>query len=80
MFDSKEAAQDHRDEVVEVLGEAFDGSPWHVHPVLDGAVVRIPIEDQDQATAAIEDHGFPIQELGETGDWFELKAKPQNDG
>ena len=80
MFDSKEKAQDHRDQVVEVLQEAFDGEPWHVHPVLDGAVVRIPSDDLDQATAAIEDHGFPVQELGETGDWFELKAKPQNDG
>jgi hypothetical protein len=48
--------------------------------VLDGAVVRIPSEDQDVAVSALEDHGFPVKEMGESGDWFELKAKPQNDG
>ena len=79
MFDSKQKAQDHRDQVVEVLRESFDG-PWHVSPVLDGAVVRIPPDDLDVAAATIEDHGFPVKELGESGDWFEIKAIPQNDG
>lgn len=80
MFSGKQEAQEHRDAVVEVLGEAFDGEPWHVHPVLDGAVVRIPTEDLDAAETALETAGFPVKEIGESGDWFEIKAKPQNDG
>jgi hypothetical protein len=80
MFDSREDALAHRDAVVDVLGETFDGEPWHVHPVLDGAVVRIEEEHLDAATSALSEGGFPVERLAESGDWHEIKAKPQNDG
>lgn len=76
MFDSKEKALEHRDAVVQMLTDALGEAPWHTHPVLDGCTVRILEDDADAVRAACDEEGFPVESLGETGDWVELKVKP----
>ena len=77
MFSGKEEALNHRDAVVDVLEAQFgEEAAWHTHPVLDGCTVRIQQEDTDPATEAFEEAGFSVKNLGETGDWMELKVKP----
>lgn len=79
MFDSREACLEHRDTVVQVLQDRFgEQVPWHTHPTLDAAVVRIPTEHLDAATDAFESEGLKVDVMGESGDWKELKVKPES--
>lgn len=80
MFDSREKCLEHRDTVVQVLQERFDEEqvPWHTHPTLDSAVVRILDEHLDAATEAFESEGMQVEVMGESGDWHELKVKPES--
>ena len=82
MFDSKEDALAHRDAVLEVLVDLSGIDTWQVHPVLDGAAVKVATEDHEQASEQIEEAGFPAKMIGEgpDGDWFEMKVRPKNDG
>lgn len=78
MFTGKDEALQHRNQVLEVL-EDSEVEAYHIHPVLDGAAVRIQHDSLDTAREALDEHGFGIVDMGESGDWKELKATP-NDG
>jgi len=80
MFNSKQNALEHRDTVISVLSDAFgEDLAWHTHPVLDGCVVRIPEQVEQEAKEAFEEAGFPITDQGKSGDWKELKVNPKHD-
>lgn len=85
MFDGKEQALAHRDAVLEVLVDQIDSDPtdqpFQIHPVLDGAVVKVANTDERTVQETFEDAGFPVEAVGEgpDGDWFEMKVLPKHD-
>ena len=85
MFEGKEQALAHRDAVLEVLVDQIDSDPtdqpFHIHPVLDGAVVKVANMNGRTVRETFEDAGFPVEVIGEGPDcdWFEIKVKPKND-
>lgn len=79
MFDSRDAALEHRDEVVDTMQQQGETFPWKVTPRLDRATVLVADTDPGEIQDALAADGFSVRipdpEPDEHG-WVELQVKP----
>lgn len=80
MFEGRQEALQHRDQVLETFIEEFgEGQEaMQISPVLDGCTLRVADLDPDEVAQHLETEGFTVNMIGEgpDGDWFEMKVKP----